>query len=181
MINGGAGIDAREDASDPRVWEGVSGDPVGGVIYYARTCCRIKIGFTADVNARMRQLSPDELLATEPGTFHIEAKRHRQFAADRIRGEWFHPSPALLAHIRALSLGHDSNRFVETDAAMVWTGRDARTLQRWAREGRITRHRIGSRTLWDVFELPTSNQPIPPTRAAREAVQERLRRALKDG
>ncbi|SOE25630.1 hypothetical protein SAMN05442782_2373 [Streptomyces sp. OK228] len=52
----------------------------------------------------------------------------------------------------------------ETEAAELHTGRPRGVLYRWAREGRVTRHRgRHGRTLWDLEELPTHipGQPLP--------------------
>lgn len=130
-----------------------------GVVYYIRTCCRIKIGHTIDLTRRMAELSPDEILATEPGDRELERARHQQFAAYRVRGEWFRDSPALAAHIRGVKMRHHSTgtpgeRFVDTAAAMVYTGRQRQILYRWAAEGRITRYGPPKVALWDLFELP---------------------------
>ncbi|GGR51854.1 hypothetical protein GCM10010282_50990 [Streptomyces roseolus] len=144
-----------------------------GVVYYIRTCCRIKIGFTTNLVRRMLELSPDEVLATEAGTRETEWARHRQFESARVRGEWFEQSPALMAHIRALKIRHHSadtdnpgERFIPTASAVAWTGRSRQVLYRWANEGRITRYGTAAHALWDVFELParrsTGTAPPPP-------------------
>jgi hypothetical protein len=144
-----------------------------GTIYYVRTCCRIKIGFTTDLTRRMKALSPDELLATEPGTPSVERKRHDQFAEYRVRGEWFKESPALAAHIEALRRRHHTavtdsigERLISTASAQSWTGRSRQVLYRWAKEGRITRYGTPQEALWDVFELPVKRAdgklPDPP-------------------
>jgi hypothetical protein len=144
-----------------------------GVVYYIKTCCRIKIGFTVDLPRRMRELGPDELLATEQGTPSVERKRHDQFSEYRIRGEWFRESPALAAHIMALKARHHSadtgfagERMINTASAQAWTGRDRQVLYRWAREGRITRYGTPQEALWDIFELPARRAdgklPDPP-------------------
>lgn len=55
-------------------------------------------------------------------------------------------------------MGEDK-RLVDTDCAVMWTGRTRETLYRWAREGRIERH--GRRTpqgaRWNLNELPRYN------------------------
>lgn len=161
-----AGVDRRQD------------DDESGVVYYIRTCCRIKIGYTKNLGRRMMELTPDEVLATEVGTRETEWVRHRQFAASNIRGEWFEQSPALMAHIRALQVRHHSaetdnpgERFITTASAITWTGRSRQVLYRWASEGRITRYGTPGQALWDVFELPArrsgSAAPPPPRRAVR--------------
>lgn len=75
------------------------------MIYFVQDDSRhyIKIGFTEseDVGPRVRTLqtaSPGAitLLLAIPGDRDREKELHEQFAADRVCGEWFHPSPALL-------------------------------------------------------------------------------------
>lgn len=66
----------------------------------------IKIGFTdgdaADRAADLQTGNPGELVVlavVAGGTRADEAELHRRFAADRVAGEWFRPSPALLAFV----------------------------------------------------------------------------------
>jgi hypothetical protein len=78
---------------------------IPGVVYYIRVGELIKIGYTRDLDQRLRAYPPDaELLATEIGNELIEQAGHAQFG-DLLaaRAEWFHPGPALLAHIEALT------------------------------------------------------------------------------
>lgn len=72
------------------------------VVYYLRFADRVKIGTTQNLTKRLGVIPHDELLATEPGSAPLEARRHRQFAADRIVREWFKMSPELMAHIEGL-------------------------------------------------------------------------------
>lgn len=67
----------------------------------AVTAGLIKIGIAGDVAARLRSLQSNtgdelRLLATQPGGQRREQELHTQFAAYRVRGEWFRPSAALL-------------------------------------------------------------------------------------
>jgi hypothetical protein len=75
--------------------------PTDGVVYYLRVGGYIKIGWTSDLEKRMRSYAPDTvLLATEPGTRKDEQKRHRMFAVHRTHGrEWYAMVPALMHHI----------------------------------------------------------------------------------
>jgi hypothetical protein len=66
----------------------------------------IKIGFTdnEDAMARLNNLQtgspvPLRLLHVMPGTMEDEKNLHRRFAATGVGGEWFRPTPALLALI----------------------------------------------------------------------------------
>jgi hypothetical protein len=71
--------------------------PVGGGL--------IKIGIAADVAARLALLQtgcPIELrvIGVIPGAkATTETALHHHFAAARVRGEWFEPTPELLAYI----------------------------------------------------------------------------------
>jgi hypothetical protein len=78
-----------------------------GVVYYVQlTGGRVKIGWTRDLEQRMATFRArmEDVLATEPGAYNIEKRRHRQFAADRIgRTEEFNQSDRLMAHIARLA------------------------------------------------------------------------------
>ena len=71
------------------------------VVYYVQFSDRIKIGTSICVLGRLDNIPHDTLLAIEPGR-EVEQQRRREFADDRLTGEWFRPSPALLAHIDGL-------------------------------------------------------------------------------
>lgn len=143
----------------------VDEDP-DSVVYYLRFCCRVKIGTTTNLSKRLPSIPHDQLLAVEPGGLWKERRRHAQFAAERITksSEWFNPSPALMAHTKALKsgVGELKVRLISTRDAVLYTGRDRQTLYRWAKEGRITKH-DGYANPWDVWELPqhSPGEPIP--------------------
>lgn len=65
----------------------------------------IKIGYTTKGEyLKRKQLHsycpyPITFLAMVPGTTADEKALHRRFRAHRVRGEWFHPVPELLAVI----------------------------------------------------------------------------------
>jgi hypothetical protein len=68
----------------------------------------IKIGFSANLHARIRALknsssAPIRLLAATPGGRDLERDYHDRFAADRQHGEWFVRTPAIIAEIERLS------------------------------------------------------------------------------
>lgn len=73
-------------------------------VYYVQVGETIKIGFTIALQRRLAHYPPNRrLLATEPGDYSLESKRHEQFADLRAYGnEWFHPGPKLIAHINTL-------------------------------------------------------------------------------
>lgn len=78
------------------------------VVYYIRFCCRVKIGTTTNLGARLTAIPHHELLVIEPGGVDVERKRHLQFAHLRDVGEWFFPGAALQAHIKRLQAKNDS-------------------------------------------------------------------------
>lgn len=102
--------EARQQAKDDvvaKINEGIQledDEPVPGWIYYIRIGDTIKIGYSKDVNRRMRAYPPTaELLAVEPGTTVLERKRHQHFGAHLAHGrEWFTPNPELDTWITTL-------------------------------------------------------------------------------
>lgn len=78
-------------------------------IYFMRCDCPegfIKIGFGRDPERRLPALqvgSPYHLsiMATMAGTFSDERTIHERFKEARTQGEWFRPTPELLAFIEA--------------------------------------------------------------------------------
>lgn len=96
----------RQEADESA--HGVKRDQEGGVVYYARTGSIIKIGTTVNMHTRMAEILPDEVLATEPGSYRLEAQRHRQFRKLRVPGrvEWFHAGPLLQEHVLSLRTLH---------------------------------------------------------------------------
>lgn len=85
------------------------------VVYYVERDGLIKIGHSKDLAKRLKSLStggvagpdgmrigPVKLLLTHGGGRDAEQEMHTRFAADRVTGEWFRKSPALLDHIERL-------------------------------------------------------------------------------
>lgn len=67
----------------------------------------IKIGVTGSIKARLATLQSHspvrlEVKAARAGGEDIEAAYHAWFAEDRLHGEWFRPSPSILAEIDRL-------------------------------------------------------------------------------
>jgi len=86
-----------------RVFRPHTEGPDRPVVYYMLIGHHVKIGTTRNLSARLTQLMPDELLATEPGGLELEKERHVQFAQWRDKGrEYFLPGPDLRAHIESL-------------------------------------------------------------------------------
>lgn len=98
----------RLDQEIDEAAHGVKQDQDGGVVYYVRRGSMIKIGTTVNMHNRMATILPDEVLATEPGSYRLEAQRHREFRKLRVRGqvEWFHAGPLLQEHVMAMRALH---------------------------------------------------------------------------
>jgi hypothetical protein len=73
------------------------------VVYFARNGSRVKIGWTANLQARMERLSlrMSAAVLTLPGGPELERDLHGQFAASHIEGEWFELTPDLESFINA--------------------------------------------------------------------------------
>lgn len=83
-----------------------------GYIYFlhAKEVRRIKIGFTTNLNARLRELkmgSPTELILFNyvRGTFHLEQVLLGVFAKYRLHGEWFESSEDIIKFVEKLETG----------------------------------------------------------------------------
>lgn len=78
-------------------------EKVAPVYYVRRADGLIKIGWTGQLARRLttltREHGPIELLATHPGGRDVEQRQHARFRDARVEGEWFRPTPELLAHI----------------------------------------------------------------------------------
>lgn len=95
----------------------------------------IKIGLAANVVRRLDQLvsaTHRELVlrAVILGDARLERELHARFAADRIRGEWYHPSEAILEYVNSVPdtlrrdlkyrKRHGSKRTPLADARKIW-------------------------------------------------------------
>lgn len=99
---------AREhDAAVQRLAARPAPAQLDSVVYYARLSDDVvKIGTTTRLPGRMAELRLDmsAVIATEPGGFGVEWRRHQQFAEERYgRREDFALSDRLAAHIATLS------------------------------------------------------------------------------
>lgn len=78
-----------------------------GYVYFIQGQCggAIKIGFSKSPENRLKELQtgyPDTLiiLLMMPGSESTESTLHREFAASRLKGEWFRPDEYLLERIK---------------------------------------------------------------------------------
>lgn len=67
---------------------------MSGHVYFIECAGRIKIGYSGDVNGRLRSLAtasphPTVLLGIVAGSIELERSLHRRAAAYRVKGEWF--------------------------------------------------------------------------------------------
>lgn len=72
-----------------------------GTIYYLLLEDQVKIGYTADLETRLRSYPPmAKILATHPGTRETEKAMHRKFFNHLAnRNEWFYQNEELTLHI----------------------------------------------------------------------------------
>lgn len=75
---------------------------LGCSVYFLIRGDEIKIGFSKDVQARIKALNhvPSDVLATIPGGRTTESRLHKQFAHLKIRGEWFRAADEILDTIQ---------------------------------------------------------------------------------
>lgn len=73
-------------------------------VYYVKTDDHIKIGYTTDLNGRLRSYPPNaQILGVEYGDRDLERQRHEQFNAYLAYGrEWFHDTQEIRDHIATL-------------------------------------------------------------------------------
>lgn len=99
---------------------------MSGVVYFIRAGQRgpIKIGFTRNIERRIRQLQsgspqPLRVLGTLPGDRATESMLQALHREQRIRGDWFRPSGDLLAVARGdlTSIGSIANLIDKSVAA----------------------------------------------------------------
>jgi len=89
------------------------GKPIDGWIYYIRLDEKIKIGWTANLQQRIKSYPPHAVVLIEhPGTRYDERDLHRTFKPSRAAGrEWYRPHSGV-AH------AHQASR-ISRDAATI--------------------------------------------------------------
>lgn len=75
---------------------------IAGTVYFVRYQDRIKIGFTTNLDQRVKEIPCDEVLATIPGSYRVEARLHCQFTHLHLNGEWFSMGDDLMEYIEGL-------------------------------------------------------------------------------
>lgn len=92
--------------------------PTDGTIYYLRSGGYFKIGWTSDLEKRMKGYPPDtQLLATRPGTKADERAIHKRFAHLLSHGrEWFPLAGEIQDHIDAVIAEHGAPPVVDFTA-----------------------------------------------------------------
>ncbi len=93
-------------------------DPKMGTVYFLRVGGYVKIGWTSDLEKRMRQYMPDsQLLAVKPGTRKDENALHRKFAHLKTHGrEWFPLAPQITEEAERIVKEHGSPPVVDFSA-----------------------------------------------------------------
>lgn len=154
-------------------------------VYYIAVRGYVKIGYTSNMQARMANLLPDAILATEPGARDVEKRRHQQFA--HIRGslgrEYFTPHPDLEAHIEAVRAehgeptitGHPSYKTWHLGENVLLTVKDAaklsqvpvRTIYEWLSEERLTSALPEGKKRGTMVNLPEIEQLASLRKAGR--------------
>lgn len=92
--------------------------PVDGTVYFLRVGGYIKIGWTSNLEKRMRQYQPDtQLLACKPGTRKEEHRLHRKFAHLKTHGrEWFPLAPQITEEVEQTIADHGAPPVVDFSA-----------------------------------------------------------------
>jgi len=94
---------------------------MSGTVYFLRRRegGPIKIGYTGHASARTRQRVAQtyhdtevQVLAEGPACAATDRALRAHFAASKIRGEWFHPTPALMELVHAVGDGLSLDAYV---------------------------------------------------------------------
>lgn len=98
-------LDNAEDHSMSKALQRAGKEPLkrirktDGLVYFIRFGGLVKIGWTSDLDQRMKEVPNEEILGTVPGTMDDEKRCHIAFAHLRVKGEWFRPEPELMEFI----------------------------------------------------------------------------------
>lgn len=121
----------RDQAEQTRKRAQEIADAIPGFIYYLQVGEHLKIGYTTDLQRRVREYPPTaRLLARHHGTPDDEKELHARFAAFRTSGrEWYLDVPEIRAHIGEVNEQHPlhDSRTVERSRRTDPTGPRLRT------------------------------------------------------
>jgi excisionase family DNA binding protein len=135
------------------------------VVYFAERDGLIKIGTTIALRSRLNALGARPLAAVE-GSYAEERKLHQRFASDRIAGEWFHPSAALMGFIAglpALPSVAPSELLTSRQVAEMIAVSPA-TVARWARDHNVVSLRTpAGRLRFRREDVERALRPTPDT------------------
>lgn len=128
------------------------------VVYYMRLGPLVKIGWTTNLEGRREAINPQEVMATEPGGRDVERKRHQEFAALRVHGEWFTLESPLMEWVASLKPAErksgDGMHMISTKDATRLFGTPYSRLRLWADEGRLCApERRGRELFWNAEEV----------------------------
>jgi hypothetical protein len=169
------------------------------VVYFLRgeDTGAIKIGFTKSLSKRISNIVTASservtLLGSVAGDELSEKSLHHEFANDRIRGEWFRPTDALMARIASLidlSSTHEVGAVLPpaeidepfTKQALKWLiaiedGESLRGVRRDITRKRISKRLNCSATMIENFRYSRKRTPISAQhhQALREAYTDEL-------
>lgn len=101
------------------------------MIYFIRDTLtnHVKIGHSRNPRKRLNELQTGsvnwlELMACLPGTAEDEAKLHKRFAKDRVRGEWFAISRSMLEFFSLRTTEEQLREAYKALLALRWFGRN---------------------------------------------------------
>lgn len=85
----------------PELYEATPISEATGVVYFIRTGGLIKVGFTSDLDRRLKAYPPDaEVLAFYSASFAEEQRWHKLLTVHRAeRREWYHPAREVMAAV----------------------------------------------------------------------------------
>lgn len=104
-------------------------------VYFAERGGLVKIGQSRTPERRAVTLGA-HLIKVTPGDFATERGWHDRFAADRVEGEWFSPTDALMAAIDAAPDEPEDDVLTPRQVAARFAV-TPETVARWADDGKL--------------------------------------------
>lgn len=111
-------LDILREAEAKNAAPAAPSEPATGTVYYLRSGGYFKIGWTSNLEKRMKGYPPDTtLLAIHPGTKKDERRIHKRFAHLISNGrEWFVLAPEIHDHIERVIAEHGAPPVVDFTA-----------------------------------------------------------------